>query len=76
MDTNSFLFCEETVALLMERFSGSNISLAEEISEITATIDNEKLWVKGSLNKEEVCMHLQNIADLTEYRDRLKARAA
>lgn len=40
---------------------------AENIKEAKGTIENEKIWAKGSSSKEEEQMHLDNIIINQEY---------
>lgn len=39
----------------------------ENIEDAKGTIENEKLWAKGSSSKEEKQMHLDNIKVIEEY---------
>lgn len=39
----------------------------ENIEDAKGTIENEKLWAKGSSSKEEEQMHLDNIAVIQDY---------
>lgn len=39
----------------------------ENIEDAKGTIENEKLWEKGSSSKEEKQMHLDNIKVIEEY---------
>ena len=43
-----------------------------EIDDTAGTIDNERLWAKGSLDEEEEMMHEGNIETLEEYREYLE----
>ena len=65
-----YAYCEDTVSMWMEDIAEKDIQ--EEIIETQDDIKNEQLWVKGCTTKEEIGMHMQNIADMTEYLSRLK----
>ena len=70
-----YIFCEETVKRWMDEFKSEGRDIDEEIKDIKADIENNKLWKKGSLTKEGASCHEQNIADLTEYLARLEELA-
>lgn len=70
-----YIFCEETVKRWMDDFKNEGRDIDEEIKDIKADIENNKLWKKGSLTKEGASCHEQNIADLTEYLARLEKLA-
>lgn len=40
----------------------------EEMKQVVGMISNETLWMHGSDNQEESQMHVDNIADLEEYK--------
>lgn len=44
-----------------------NAMYEENIEDAKGTIENEKLWAKGSSSKENEQMHLDNIAVIQEY---------
>ena len=43
--------------------------LEAEIGDTEGTIENEKLWAKGSANEDEEQMHLENMETLKEYKN-------
>ena len=57
----------ETVKIWIDEFKARGKDFNEEIEDIKGTIANERLWQKGVETKEQVDMHEENIAELTEY---------
>lgn len=43
----------------------------EELKQVTGMISNENLWMHGSDTKEDQLIHMDNIADLEEYKELL-----
>ena len=74
-------FCEETVSIMMtnfiQKFSKENpLSIEDidnEINEVKGSISNERIWQKGTNVYDEILMFEQNIADHTEYINRLES---
>ena len=67
------VYCEETVQIWLDQLKIAGTDIKEEIEEVLGTISNERLWLKGASNEEEAFCHMQNIADLSEYLNRLTA---
>ena len=40
----------------------------EEMKQVVGMISNENLWMHGSANEEESQMHVDNMANLEEYK--------
>jgi len=49
-----------------------NEDIPSVIEEARGTISNERIWLKGSDNEEQIIAHNQNIATLEEYIRRLQ----
>lgn len=68
----------ETVNIWWDNFKEENVvskeSLKREIEEIKGSIKNEALWARGSTDKEDADMHLNNIRDMHEYLDLLHVK--
>ena len=45
--------------------------IVTELKQVVGMISNETLWMHGSNTKEESQMHVDNLADLEEYRELL-----
>lgn len=43
----------------------------EELKQVTGMISNENLWMHGSDSREDQLIHMDNIADLEEYKELL-----
>jgi hypothetical protein len=43
----------------------------EEMKQVVGMISNETVWMHGSANEEESQMHVDNMADLEEYKNLL-----
>lgn len=64
---DEFMACEETINIWIENFYESGVTLEEEIDDIKAAIDNERIWRDGSNTQEQKDMHSQNVADYMAY---------
>lgn len=45
--------------------------LDEELKQVKGMISNELLWAQGSVDEEQSEMHMENAADLEEYKELL-----
>lgn len=70
---NTYTYCEETVNIWIKDAENKNTDeLHKEIDDVKGAISNEQIWLNGSASHEEKRNHMQNIADLTEYLNRLE----
>ena len=44
-----------------------NQMINTEIEQIKISIENEKLWLKGSTSKDDILQHEENIENLEDY---------
>lgn len=66
-------YSEEMVSAWMNAYKDKDeTSINDEIEEVKGAISNESLWLNGSDTEEQIRNHAQNIANLTEYLNRLK----
>lgn len=67
-----FTYNKDTIDLWKEKLRSEPKAIDEEIKETEGTISNELLWLKGAPSAQAEEDHMQNIANLTEYKNWLE----